>query len=125
MLMPGGAGMAVRVVGLLCALLGSAPGAAGAGAVGSPLLLRSLPTAGRALPVASMLAMRDAQRAARGPELGAELVGEAVDDGALSLRLRGGKKGTGSQGKRATGYGPTLALCRVDLRTAGMWPCAC
>ena len=102
--------MAVRVVGLLCALLGSAPGAAGAVAAGSPLLLRSAPAAGRALPVASMLAMRDAQRAARGPELGAELVGEAVGDGALlSLRLRGGKKGTGSQGKRATGYGRNLA----------------
>jgi len=96
--------VAGRVVGLLCALLGSVvPGAAAAVAAGSPLLLRSAPTAGRALPIASFLAMRDAQRAARGPVLGAELVGEAVEAGALSLRLRGGKKGTPSQGKRATG----------------------
>ena len=51
--------------------------------------------------------MREQWRAAFGPPVASGLGDGGEEAGALQvLRLRGGKKGTGSQGKRGTGYLP-------------------
>jgi hypothetical protein len=90
---------------LLGALLGALPRVSALS--GCPLLQGCLPASTRGLPAASLLVMREQWRAAFGPPVASGLGDGGEEAGALQvLRLRGGKKGTGSQGKRGTGYLP-------------------